>query len=343
VLTDPRFSRAATIMPKAPRFSAVDFPAGSLFTMDPPEHTRLRKLVAGQFTPRRVESLVTRIQQVTDGLLDTLAASPQPADLNVHLAFQLPVIVICDLLGVPSGDRDRFRSWADASVSLTPNPAAAVHEQKEMAFYFSQLIEKKRMGGGGEDLLKALIAAHDEQGRLSQLELIVMAMSLLVAGFETTGSVIGTGVLTMLCHPELPRRLAEEPGAIEPIVEEILRFNPIGDGGPVRIALEDVDIAGVPIAKGSLVIASVSSANFDTAQFPEADVFDADRQSNRHLAFGHGVHFCVGAALARVELRIAIASLFKRFPTLRLAAPLDSLKMRSGGLFHRLERLPVTW
>jgi cytochrome P450 len=342
VLSDARFSRAETIKPNVPRFSALDFPAGSLFTMDPPEHTRLRKLVAAQFTPRRVESLVPRIRQITDRLLDVLAAASRPADLNTYLAFPLPMMVICELLGVPELDRERFRGWADASVSLTRDPNAALKQQKEMAFYFSQLIEKKRHNGAA-DLLSALITAHDERGTLSQMELIVMTMSLLVAGFETTGSVIGTGALTMLLRPELAERVRSDESSIEPIVEEILRMNPIGDGGPVRVALEDVQIAGVLIPKGSLVIASVSSANFDDTQFENAASFNAGRANDRHLAFGHGVHFCLGAALARAELQIVLPSLFKRFPTLKLAVPVQSLRMKSGGLFHRIEQLPLSW
>ncbi len=342
VLSDSRFSRAQTIAPRAPRLTAMDFPPGSLFTMDPPDHTRLRKLVADQFTPRRIQTLIPHIQEITDSLLDEMAGSEQPADINKYLAHPLPVTVICELLGVPSTGRERFRSWADASVSLTRDPAAAKAEQQKMAMYLATLIAQKRVEGG-DDLLTGLINAHDEKGQLSGTELVVMAMSLLVAGFETTVSVFGTGVLTLLRHPEQIQMLLEDPSYIEPLVEEILRVNPIGDGGPVRITLEDVEISGVTIPKGSLVIASVSSGNFDEEQFENAETFDTDRADGRHLAFGHGVHFCIGATLARVELRIGILSLFRKFPTLRLAAPVENLKMTGGGLFHRLERLPVYW
>lgn len=342
VLSDSRFSRAQTIAPRAPRLTAMDFPPGSLFTMDPPDHTRLRKLVADQFTPRRIQTLIPHIQEITDSLLDEMAGSEQPADINKYLAHPLPVTVICELLGVPSTGRERFRSWADASVSLTRDPAAAKAEQQKMAMYLATLIAQKRVEGG-DDLLTGLINAHDEKGQLSGTELVVMAMSLLVAGFETTVSVFGTGVLTLLRHPEQIQMLLEDPSYIEPLVEEILRVNPIGDGGPVRITLEDVEISGVTVPKGSLVIASVSSGNFDEEQFENAETFDTDRADGRHLAFGHGVHFCIGATLARVELRIGILSLFRKFPTLRLAAPVENLKMTGGGLFHRLERLPVYW
>lgn len=341
-LSDARFSRAQTIAPKAPRLTAMDFPPGSLFTMDPPDHTRLRSLVGNQFTPRRVEGLRPRIQSITDSLLNNMARAEQPADINEHLAHPLPVIVICELLGVPTSERNQFRSWADASVSLTRDPAAAMREQKNMVMCLTRLIAQKRVESE-DDLLSGLIHARDEKGQLSESELIVMAMSLLVAGFETTVSVLGTGVLTMLRHPEQVSQLLESPALIDSLVEEILRVNPIGDGGPVRIALEDVEISGTLIPKGSLVIASVSSANFDGDQFEGADRFDPDRGNRKHLAFGHGVHFCLGAALARVELQIGISSLFRRFPTLRLAAATEDLRMTRGGLFHRLERLPVSW
>ena len=342
VLSDPRFSRAETILPNVPKLSAVDFPAGSLFTLDPPHHTRLRKLVSDEFTPRRIQNLVPHIQKITDDLLDRLAVDQQPVDINLALAFPLPVIVICELLGVPLTDREHFRRWADASISLTADPTEALSRQKEMVTYFSKLIERKRVEGGG-DLLSALIVAHDEDGKLSQMELIVMAMSLLVAGFETTGSVIGTGVLTLLRHPDRVQKLLKEPGHIDVLVEELLRLNPIGDGGPVRITLEEVNIAGVTLSKGSLVIASVSSGNFDHHQFDQPKTLNTDRNHNRHLAFGHGIHYCLGASLARAELRIVISTLFQRFPTLRLACPIEELKMKVGMLFHRLERLPVTW
>ena len=342
VLSDSRFSRAQTIAPKAPRLTAMDFPAGSLFTMDPPDHTRLRKLVSDQFTPRRIQTLIPHIQEITDNLLDVMARSEQPADVNRYLSHPLPVTVICELLGVPPAGRERFRSWADASVSLTRDPATAMTEQQKMVMYLSTLIAQKRTEGG-DDLLTGLVNAHDEKGQLSGTELVVMAMSLLVAGFETTVSVFGTGVLTILRHPEQVQLLLENPSHVEPLIEEILRINPIGDGGPVRIALEDMEISGVMVPKGSLVIASVSSANFDDEQFENAEMFNTDRADGRHLAFGHGVHFCIGATLARVELRIGLLSLFRKFPTLRLATSVENLKMTGGGLFHRLERLPVAW
>jgi cytochrome P450 len=343
VLSDPRFSRAATIAPGAPRLAPVDFPAGGLFTLDPPEHTRLRKLVAGAFTERRVQSLLPRIQQITDELLLAFDAAGGEVELNQALAFPLPIVVICELLGVPHEERERFRVWSDAVVSLTAHTAdQVVARQQEMAGYMAELIERKRVEGG-DDLLSALITAHDEQGALGTNELIVMAMTLLVAGHETTVSLIGTSVLTLLRHPEMVHCLLEDEGYIAPLVEELLRLNPIGDGGPLRITLEDVEIAGVVIPKGSAVMAAICSANMDASRFEQPEVLTAEREVNPHLAFGYGIHRCLGAALARAELRIAIRSLFTRFPTLRLARPIDELRMKPGLLVNSLESLPVTW
>ncbi|WP_058042455.1 cytochrome P450 [Streptomyces roseifaciens] len=343
VLSDPRFSRAATIAPGAPRLTPVDFPAGSLFTLDPPEHTRLRKLVAGAFTERRVQSLLPRIQQITDELLNACDTVGEEVELNQALAFPLPIMVICELLGVPHEERERFRVWSDAVVSLTAHTAdQVVARQREMAGYMANLIERKRVEGG-DDLLSALITAHDEQGALGTNELIVMAMTLLVAGHETTVSMIGTSVLTLLRHPETVHRLLEDEGYVAPLVEELLRLNPIGDGGPLRIALEDVEMAGVVIPKGSAVMAAIGSANMDSSRFEQPEALTAEREVNPHLAFGHGIHRCLGAALARAELRIAIRSLFMRFPTLRLAKPIDELRMKPGLLVNSLESLPVTW
>ncbi|MFV2117026.1 cytochrome P450 [Streptomyces sp. Act-28] len=343
VLSDPRFSRAATIAPGSPRLTPVDFPAGSLFTLDPPDHTRLRKLVAGAFTERRVQSLVPRIQHITDGLLDAFDQSDGEVELNQALAFPLPVMVICELLGVPHEERERFRVWSDAVVSLTAHTVDhVVASQRQMAAYLAGLIERKRIEGG-DDLLSALITAHDEQGSLSGQELTVMAMTLLVAGHETTVSMIGTSVLTLLRHPETVDRLLTDEGYVTPLVEELLRLNPIGDGGPLRITLEDVEVAGVAIPRGSAVMAAIGSANLDSSRFDQPEELKADREVNPHLAFGYGVHRCVGAAVARTELRIAIRSLFRRFPTLRLARPIDELRMKPGLLVNSLQSLPVAW
>ena len=346
VLSDGRFSRAATTEPGAPQLSSTPPLAGGLFTMDPPEHTRLRKLVSREFTARRVQNLRPRIQELTDGLLDAMERQSPPVDLNTELAFPLPVMVICELLGVPFEDRDRFRGWSDAFVSLTSHtPEETAAQRSSMIEYLSALVQRKREEPT-DDLVGALVSARDEDGKLSEHELITMIITLLVAGHETTVSMIGTCVLTLLRHPEHLAALREHPEHLDHAVEELLRINPIGDGGPLRITLEDVELGGRLIPKGSAVLAAICSANQDADHFTEGatGMFDPARPSaTGHMAFGHGPHFCIGSALARAELQIVIGSLLRRFPALRLAEDVSELRMTTGMMVHGLTRLPVTW
>lgn len=346
VLADARFSREATISPEAPQLTATPPVPGSLFTTDAPQHTRLRRLVSREFTARRVQNMRPRLQELTDGLLEEMEKSGAPADLNTALAFPLPVMVICELLGVPFEDRDKFREWSDAFVSLTIHTAEEMETQRnQMIGYLAELIKRKREDPK-DDLISALVTAHDEEGALNEYELIVMAATILVAGHETTVSMIGKIVLTLLRHPEHMATLREHPEQIDHAIEELLRVNPIGDGGPLRITLEDVEVAGTVIPKGSAVLAAVCSANQDPSRFTGVlpDEFDPARpEAVHHVAFGHGPHFCVGAALARLELRIVISSLLDRFPGLRLAEDVESLELTTGMMVHGLTRLPVTW
>ncbi|RBM16782.1 cytochrome P450 [Prauserella sp. PE36] len=344
VLSDPRFSRAAMIAEGAPKLTAAPMPPNSLFSTDPPQHSRLRKLVTAEFTARRVRNLEPRIQELTDALLDEMEGHRGgPVDLNQVLAFPLPVQVICELLGVPFEDREKFRDWSNAIVSLTTHTAEEMMQQRlEMAGYIYELVGRRR-DNPGDDLLSALIKAHDEKDALDQAELVVMAMTILVAGHETTVSMIGACVLTLLRHPEYLSRVVADPDAVGAMVPELLRVNPIGDGGPMRITTEDVEIAGTVIPAGSAVLAAVCSANRDPRVFEGGDEFDPDRETNPHLAFGHGIHYCLGAPLAVAELRITISSLFRRFPTLRLATDVGNLAMKQGMLVHGLKELPVAW
>ncbi|AQU68939.1 cytochrome P450 [Streptomyces niveus] len=346
VLADARFSRAATISPEAPQLTPTPPVPGSLFTTDAPEHTRLRRLVSREFTARRVQNMRPRIQELTDGLLDEMEKLDGPVDLNTALAFPLPVMVICELLGVPFEDRDRFREWSDAFVSITAHtPEEMAAQRQQMIGYLGELVKRKREEPT-DDLMGALVVASDEEGSLNEYELIVMAATILVAGHETTVSMIGKIVLTLLRHPEQMDMLREHPEKLDHAIEELLRVNPIGDGGPLRITLEDVEVGGTLIPKGSAVLAAVCSANQDPDRFPgaQANEFDPERpEAVHHVAFGHGPHFCVGAALARAELQIVISSLLNRFPGLRLAEEVGSLELTTGMMVHGLKTLPVTW
>lgn len=352
VLADPRCSRAATVLPGSPKLTAVPFDAGGLFTMDPPDHTRLRALVSKAFTVRRVESMLPRVGELADELADAMEESGRTdADLNEAFAFPFPVAVICELLGVPYADRERFRAWSDAILSLTAHsPEDMLRQKGALIAYLQELVAEKRRAPG-EDLLSALVLVRDEAGGLSEHELITMAMTLLVAGHETTVGVLGTSVFTLLRHrggmslvPDGGRGGDSGDAELAALVEELLRVNPIGDGGPLRVTTADMEVAGTTVPAGSAVIGSICSANRDESRFPDADRFDPARPApSPHLAFGHGPHYCLGAPLARAELRVALRTLARRFPTLRLAVPAEEIRMHGGLLVNRLTSLPVTW
>ncbi|MEU2081790.1 cytochrome P450 [Streptomyces albus] len=352
VLSDPRCSRAATVRPEAPKLTAVPFDAGGLFTMDPPEHTRLRALVSRAFTPRRVARMRPRLAQLAGSLADSLADAGPPADLNAAFAFPFPVAVICELLGVPYADRERFRTWSDAVLSLTAHtPQEMLRHKEALLAYLARLVAAKRREPG-EDLLSALVTVRDEDGGLTEQELLTLAMTLLIAGHETTAGVLGTSVFTLLRHPGGMARVPDDEEELSALVEELLRINPLGDGGPLRVTTRPVEVAGHTLPANSAVIASVCSANRDGSRFPEPDRFDPGRfdparartgTAAGHLAFGHGPHYCLGAPLARAELAVALRTLADRFPTLRLAVPVEDVTMHTGLLVNRLTRLPVTW
>ncbi|KPC93728.1 monooxygenase [Streptomyces sp. NRRL F-6602] len=352
VLSDPRCSRAATVRPEAPKLTAVPFDAGGLFTMDPPEHTRLRALVSRAFTPRRVARMRPRLVQLAGSLADSLADAGPPADLNAAFAFPFPVAVICELLGVPYADRERFRTWSDAVLSLTAHtPQEMLRHKEALLAYLARLVAAKRREPG-EDLLSALVTVRDEDGGLTEQELLTLAMTLLIAGHETTAGVLGTSVFTVLRHPGGMARVPDDEEELSALVEELLRINPLGDGGPLRVTTRPVEVAGHTLPANSAVIASVCSANRDGSRFPEPDRFDPGRfdparartgTAAGHLAFGHGPHYCLGAPLARAELAVALRTLADRFPTLRLAVPVEDVTMHTGLLVNRLTRLPVTW
>ncbi|MFG3255697.1 cytochrome P450 [Streptomyces sp. NPDC048172] len=344
-LSDPRFSRAATLEEGAPRLAAAPQRFKSLLNMDPPEHTRVRKLVSREFTARRVAALRPRVQEHTDALLDAMERQSPPVDLVPALAFPLPVTVICELLGVPFEDREQFGAWSSvflATTSRTKEEMLAA--QAGLRNYLAELVAAKREDPG-EDLLSALVSIHDEdEDRLQEEELIFLGISLLVAGHETTVNQIANSVVSLLTHPEHLERLRREPELLGNAVEELLRLHPPGDEALLRITTEDVELSGgVTVPAGSAVLAGLSSANRDGRQFERPDEVDFDRPTNPHFAFSHGPHYCLGSGLARLELQIAIGSLIARFPTLRLAVPVEELRRPEGMLVHGITSLPVAW
>lgn len=346
LLADPRLHKgrdgilAAFIRQYGPPTGDEDFPlTGHMLESDPPDHTRLRKLVNKAFTGRRIESLRPRVEQIVAGSLDELAASApgEAVDLIDRYAFPIPVTVICELLGVPFADREDFRRWSAALLSVEDDAAAA----QAMAGYLTRLVEAKR-AEPADDMLCALIRASDDEDRLSQHELVSMAFLLLVAGHETTVNLIGNGVLALLRHPDQLAALHADPSLLPGAVEEFLRYD-----GPINLATlrstaEPIEVDGVTIPAGEFVMVALGGANRDPARFAEPDGLDVTRPAGGHLAFGHGIHYCLGAPLARMEGAIGIGGLLDRFPGLRLAGDAPTrLRWRDSTLIRGLTELPV--
>jgi cytochrome P450 len=327
-------------------------PAGLLHPMlahhmlasDPPDHTRLRKLVSHAFTPSRVGALRPRIQAITDELLGKLAtASVGRVDLVDGFAFPLPIIVICEMLGVPVVDRDRLRALI-AGVFASPmapaNDAAARAAADELAAYLGEVIAGHRRHPG-DDLFSAVIAARDGDDRLSEAELLSTAWLLVVAGHETTVNLIGNGAVALLLHPEQMARLAADPALMPAAVEEFLRYNPPVHHTTLRMATEPLEVAGVTIPAHEQVLVILAATGRDPGRFPDPDELDLTRGEKGHLAFGYGIHFCLGAPLARLEGEIAFTSLLARFPRLRLAVPPEELHWHNRLVLRSLQKLPV--
>ncbi|MFG2720867.1 cytochrome P450 [Streptomyces sp. NPDC048416] len=324
----------------------VELPAGAnMLETDPPQHTRLRKLVAREFTPRRVEALRPRVQEVTDRLLDAMPATPgRSADLIDALAFPLPMTVISELIGVPDLDREAFRVLSNQAVApLSGDEGAAA--VGEIGVYLAGLIETKRSAAPADDLLSALIRTRDEDGdQLSQNELIGMAFLLLVAGHETTVNLISNGVRALLNHPaQLAALRADFDGLIDGAIEEMLRYDGPVETATYRFAREPVQVGDALIPAGAPVLVALASAGRDPLRHVDPDRFDIRRAPQSHLAFGHGIHFCLGAPLARMEGRIAVRTLLERAPELQLAVAAEELKWLPGMLIRGARRLPVRW
>lgn len=341
-LTDPRLSKQWKNA--SPSFPIPSPSAGPhMLNSDPPDHERLRKLVVREFTPRRVEQLAPRVRQITDRLLDAMVALPEArADLVEALSFPLPISVICELLGVPMLDRAAFHAWT-GTILTDPDPAARMAATREVAGYLAELLEHKRLAPG-QDLMSALIRATDEDGtRLSADELRGTAWLLLVAGHETTVNLISNGVLALLTHPRQLAALREDMTLMGNAVEEMLRYDGPVETPTFRFTTEPVEIGTTVIPRGELVLVALADADRDPARFPDPGRFDIRRPANGHVAFGHGIHYCLGAPLARLEARIAIRALLERCPALALDAHPAALTWRHGMLIRGPRTLPVRW
>ncbi|WP_433622175.1 cytochrome P450 [Nocardia sp. CA-120079] len=343
VLADPRFSRAAAVGRDEPRTRPHAVGPGTIMSFDPPEHSRLRRLASQAFTVRRVEALRVRAQQIADELIDTMLAKGAPADLVADFGLPLPTIVICELLGVPVADRGEFRVWSDAFMSTTKyTPEQVKSYLAELTDYMAGLIVERRKSAR-DDLLSALVAARDNDDRLTEEELLILAQSLLVAGHETTASQIPNFVYTLLTHPEQLAALRTDPDLIPQAVEELLRYVPLGTGGGLpRYAVEDVQLGAVTVRAGEPVLVALHSANRDETVFTRPDELDLLRPPTSHISFGHGAHHCLGAPLARMELQVAIATLVNRVPGLRLTREHD-IVWKTGVSTRGPERMPITW
>ena len=343
MIIDQRFSRALAVAPGPARPGFEMFAAGSINGMDPPGHTRLRKLVASAFTARRVEALRPRVASIVNQLIDAMAGRAQPADLVAGFSLPLPAQVICEMLGVPAEDLEQFHAWSDTIMGDWQRDSDEIMTALAGLYgYFGALIEIKR-ARPADDLMSALIAARDEDDRLSEQELTVMCCTLLIGGHETTANQINLSLLLLFDHPGEVAKLRADPGLIPAAVEELLRCSRLGGLPPARVTTEDVQLGGVVIPAGEQVMPLLGTANRDPSVFTDPDRFDVTRDAASHLAFGAGVHHCLGAQLARVELQEAFRGLIGRLPGLRLAVPASDLEFKPGMAIHSLRELPVRW
>jgi cytochrome P450 len=311
----------------------------TMINRDPPDHTRMRKLVVRAFSARRVDALRPRIEDRAQGLLDQLAGRADAVDLVKDYAFPLPVGVICDLLGVPESDSQYFGSLISRLIGAAGGQQA-LESIAALKDFMSEKLDEKRVHPA-DDVLTGMVEAADEERLLSREELPAMALQLLTAGHETSIYLISGGTLRLLQHPDQLEMLHQDPTLLPNAIDELLRFDPPPVPGVFRYATEDVDVGGTVIPKGALVILSVAAANRDPHQFPGPDELDVTRQEIEHMAFGGGIHYCLGARLARLEGEIAIGSLFRRFPGLRLAIPFEDVRWKPLNFLRGLTELPV--
>jgi cytochrome P450 len=347
VLADhERFSNSRPpgfVLPGAPEMSAdeqASARAGNLLGLDPPEHQRLRRMLTAEFTIRRMNRLEPRIVEIVDAQLDAMAAAGPPADLVADFALPIPSLVICELLGVPYADREDFQQRSTRQLDLSAPIPERLELQRQGRDYMRSLVERARRDPG-EDILGMLIREHGDE--LSDDELVGIAGLLLLAGHETTSNMLGLGVLALLRHPDQLAAVRDDPDAVGPAIEELLRWLSIVQNAIPRITTTAVEIAGVPIPAGQLVFASLPAGNRDPDFVDSPDTLDIRRGAPGHLAFGHGVHHCLGAPLARMEMRIAFPALLRRFPRLALAEPFDDVQYRSFHFIYGLRSLAVTW
>ena len=326
--------------PNIPEEEQASARAGNLLGLDPPEHQRLRRMLTAEFTIRRMKRLQERVVEIVDAQLDAMEKAGPPADLVASFALPIPSLVICELLGVPYDDRGDFQRRTARQLDLSLPVPERMELQRQGRAYMSSLVERARRQPG-DDILGMLVREHGHE--LTNDELIGIASLLLLAGHETTSNMLGLGTLALLRHPDQLAAVRDDPDAIGPAVEELLRWLSIVHSAIPRITTTDVEIAGVGIPAGRLVFVSLPSGNRDPEFIDAPEVLDIRRGAPGHLAFGHGVHHCLGAPLARMEMRIAFPALLRRFPTLAMAEDFTDVPFRSFHFIYGLKSLEVAW
>ena len=314
--------------------------AGNLLAFDPPDHTRLRRMLTPEFTVRRMRRLEPRIVEIVDAHLDAMEAAGPPADLVADFALPIPSLVICELLGVPYADRDAFSARTSRLLDLSLTMEERQQVGRESREYMTELVGRAQ-AEPGEDMLGMLVRQHGDE--LSTDELIGVAGLLLIAGHETTSNMLGLGTLALLRHPDQLALVRDDPAAAAPAVEELLRWLGIVHSGIPRTTTRDVVLGGVEIPAETMVVLALATANRDPRFLADGDRFDVTRDAAGHVAFGHGVHHCLGAPLARMEMRIAFPALLRRFPRLAPDVPFAEVGFRSYHFIYGLHTLPVTW
>ncbi|MGD0245658.1 MAG: cytochrome P450 [Streptosporangiaceae bacterium] len=346
VMVDQRYSRALVFAPGRQVYGVEATLADAIIAKDPPEHTRLRKLVARAFTEKRIQALRPRVARIVDDLIDTMLAGPRPGDLSRGFSLMVPASVICVLLGVPIADVSRFHEWSNAIFADWSRPRDEISQAyATMSRYMWQLIARKRKEPE-DDLISVLVDARDAAGMLTDDELVQFCIGLLAAGHETTANSINMSFVALCQHPDELARLRADPGLILTAVEELLRYVIISGSGFVplaRITREEVHLGGVTIPAGETVLPSFNTANRDPAAFDDPDRLDVGRAPRTHLGFGAGTHHCLGAQLARMELQEAFRGLLTRLPGLRMTVPMSELEFRPGQAIASMRELPVTW
>ncbi|GIP00542.1 cytochrome P450 [Paenibacillus lautus] len=338
-LKDSRFSKDVAKAMGQEQTSV--FSTNMLFS-DPPDHKRLRGLVQKGFTPQRIADMRGHIQEIADNLLDAVS-SKDTINLIDEYAFKLPIIVISEILGVPTEDQDKFRVWSNSIIGASNQEMneQVVQHMNEFIAYLKDWFAKVRKQPG-DDMISQLVIAENQGDRLSEQELYGVVTLMIIAGHETTVNLIGNGVLALLEHPEQRKLLQEQPELIHGAIEEMLRYNGPVEFSTSRWATEDMDFHGVHMKKGDLVVIALNSANRDASQFADPNIFDITREKSQHLAFGKGIHLCLGAPLARLEGEIAINTLLRRYPNFELQRDIDELEWRPGMIVRGVKEIPIS-